>query len=121
MSTTTRISVKGSAQPAAAAADPNLEVAFYLDGPGYPADFVHPPGLVDNPFNPSTPGVTNLLSNQPQWLGARSLELSVDDFVFYHPWEGDGIRWLSKLEVFRGGIWIDQWTTFQPGTSASLG
>jgi D-serine deaminase-like pyridoxal phosphate-dependent protein len=107
--------------PAAAEADPNLEVAFYLDGAGYPADFVHPPGLVDNPFNPSTPGVTNLLSNQPQWLGARSLELSVDDFVFYHPWEGDGIRWLSKLEVFRGGTWIDQWTTFQPGTPAGLG
>lgn len=106
--------------PAGATTDPNLEVSFFLDGAGYPADFVYPPGLVVNPLNPSTPEVTNLLSNQPEWLGARSLELSVDDFVFYHPWEGDGIRWLSNLEVFRGGTWIDQWPTFQPGTSASL-
>jgi len=106
--------------PAAAQADPNLEVAFYLDGAGYPADYTYPPGLVDNPFNPSTPGVVNLLSNQPEWLGSRSLPVSVDDFVFYHPWEGDGIRWLSLLEVFRGDAWVDQWPTFQPGTSASL-
>jgi D-serine deaminase-like pyridoxal phosphate-dependent protein len=104
--------------PAAAASDPNLEVSFHLDGAGYPADYVHPAGLVENPFNPPTPGVVNLLSNQPEWLGSRDLPLEVDDFVFYHPWEGDGVRWLSLLEVFRGGTWVDQWPTFQPGTSA---
>jgi hypothetical protein len=39
----------------------------------------------------------------------------VGDFVFYHPWEGDGIRWLSRLDVFRNGELVDQWSTFQPG------
>lgn len=32
-----------------------------------------------------------------------------------HPWEGDGVRWLSRLDVFRGGELVDQWSTFDPG------
>jgi D-serine deaminase-like pyridoxal phosphate-dependent protein len=105
--------------PAAAEGDPNLQVSFYLVGGGFPADVVHPEGLVTNPLDPGPEGVNNLLSNQAQWLGSRLLPLEVDDFVFYHPWEGDGIRWLSRLEVFRGDTWIDQWPTFEPGIRAS--
>lgn len=99
--------------------NPDLEVSFYLVGGGFPADQVSPAGLVPNPIQPGTEGVNNLLSNQAQWLGSRDVPLEVGDFVFYHPWEGDGVRWLSRLDVFRGGELVDQWSTFQPGICAS--
>lgn len=58
--------------------------------------------------------MNNLLSNQAQWLGARQVPLDVGDFVFYHPWEGDGVRGLSRPDVFRAGELIEQWSNFQP-------
>ena len=101
--------------PGLAEDDPNLEVSFYLVGGGFPADVVHPEGLVPNEATSTSEGVNNLISNQAQWLGSREVPLEVGDFVFYHPWEGDGIRWLSRLDVFRQGELIDQWSTFEPG------
>lgn len=101
--------------PRLAEDDPNLEVSFYLVGGGFPADLIHPEGLVPNEVTSTTEGVNNLLSNQAQWLGSRQVPLEVGDFVFYHPWEGDGIRWLSRLDVFSQGELVDQWSTFQPG------
>jgi len=49
----------------------------------------------------------------------RQVPLSVGDFIFYHPWEGDGIRWLSRLDVMRNGELVDQWSTFEPGIRLS--
>lgn len=105
--------------PEMAQTDPNFEVSFYVIGGGFPAQQVSPTGLITNPLGPGSEGVNNLLSNQAQWLGSREVPLQVGDFVFYHPWEGDGIRWLSRLEVFRGGQLVDQWSTFQPGICAA--
>lgn len=101
--------------PAMAEGDPNLEVSFHVVGGGFPGEQVYPDGLVENTVIPGADGVNNLLSNQAEWLGSRQVPLEVGDFVFYHPWEGDGVRWLSRLDVFREGELIDQWSTFQPG------
>ncbi len=101
--------------PAMAEGDPNLEVSFHVVGGGFPGEQVYPDGLIENTVVPGADGVNNLLSNQAQWLGSRQVPLEVGDFVFYHPWEGDGMRWLSRLDVFRAGELIDQWSTFQPG------
>jgi D-serine deaminase-like pyridoxal phosphate-dependent protein len=101
--------------PAMAENDPNLEVSFHVVGGGFPGEQLFPGGLVDNPVNPGAEGVNNLLSNQAEWLGSRQVALELGDFVFYHPWEGDGVRWLSRLDVFRNGELVDQWQTFQPG------
>jgi D-serine deaminase-like pyridoxal phosphate-dependent protein len=105
--------------PAMAEDDPNLEVSFHLVAGGFPADLVSPRGLVGNPAIPGSGGVNNLLSNQAEWLGSRQVPLSVGDFIFYHPWEGDGIRWLSRLDVMRNGELVDQWSTFEPGIRLS--
>lgn len=101
--------------PAMAEGNPDLEVSFHVVAGGFPADPVFPNGLVQNPAIPGSEGVNNLLSNQAEWLGSRQVPLAIGDFIFYHPWEGDGIRWLSRLDVFRAGELIDQWSTFEPG------
>lgn len=104
--------------PRLAEDDANLEVSFHLVAGGFPGHVLHPAGLVENTAIPAAEGVSNLISNQAEWLGSRQLPFEVGDFVFYHPWEGDGVRWLSRLDVFRGGTMIDQWSTFQPGIRA---
>jgi len=109
--------------PRLAENNPDYEVQFVVVAGSFPGDQVYPEGLVVNPVTASAAGeednpiggVVNLLPNQAEWLGARTLPLQVGDFIFYHPWEGDGVRWLSRLDVFRGGELVDQWTTFQPG------
>jgi D-serine deaminase-like pyridoxal phosphate-dependent protein len=109
--------------PRLAEGNPDYEVQFIVVAGGFPGDQLYPEGLVVNPVTSSAAGeddsqgggVVNLLSNQAEWLGARAVPLGVGDFIFYHPWEGDGVRWLSRLDVFRGGELVDQWATFQPG------
>ena len=101
--------------PGLAGDDPNLEIAFYMVGGDFTAEQTFPEGLVKNSLNPGPDGVQNLLPNQAEWLGSREVPLDTGDFVFYHPWEGDGIRWLSRLDVFRNGALVDQWSTFEPG------
>ncbi len=110
--------------PKLAEQNPAYEVQFIVVAGGFPGDQLYPEGLVVNPVTSSAAdeedgkggGVVNLLSNQAEWLGARAVPLEVGDFIFYHPWEGDGVRWLSRLDIFRGGELVDQWGTFQPGT-----
>jgi D-serine deaminase-like pyridoxal phosphate-dependent protein len=105
--------------PRLAEDNPAYEVQFTMVAGGFPGDQLHPAGLVHNPVTSSaeeeTKGVVNMISNQAEWLGARATELEVGDFVFYHPWEGDGLSWLNRLDVFRGGELLEQWSTFQRG------
>ncbi len=106
--------------PRLAEENPAYEVQFVLVAGSFPGDVVYPEGLVPNPVTTSVEGeqmggVVNLLPNQAEWLGTRALPLEVGDFVFYHPWEGDAVRWLRRLDVFRDGELVDQWPTFQPG------
>lgn len=101
--------------PAMSQTNPALQVAFYQVAGGFPGERAFPDGLVPNPVMPGSGAVNNLLSNQAEWLGSREVALQVGDFIFYHAWEGDSVRWLSRLDVFRNGELVDQWNTFQPG------
>ena len=104
--------------PGLAETDPNYEVQYVVAAGSFPGEQRYPEGLMVNSLTSTTgdgKGVVNLLSNQAEWLGARSVPLEVGDFIFFHPWEGDGVRWLARLDVFRAGELVDQWPTFQPG------
>ena len=110
--------------PAMAETNPAFEVSFHMVGGGFPGPYVFPEGLVGNPATSGDGsgcgGVVNLLPNQGEWLGSREVPLQLGDFIFYYPVEGDGIRWLNQLEVFRNGKHIDQWSTFEPGIRSTL-
>lgn len=104
--------------PGVAADNENVEVAFYMTTGDFPGSRIYPDGLTQNldPSRPERPPrLVNMLPNQGRWWGPRRLRLDEGDFVFYQPWEADAIRWLDRLDVFRGTALIDQWETFQPG------
>ena len=104
--------------PGIARENQNVEVAFYMTTGDFPGTRIHPDVLTQNldPSRPERPPrLVNMLPNQGRWWGSRDLPLEVGDFIFYQPWEGDAIRWLNRLDVFRGAELIDQWETFQPG------
>ncbi len=106
--------------PGIAHGNRNVEVAFYMTTGDFPGSRIYPDGLTQN-LDPARaekpPRLVNLLPNQGRWWGSRDLPLEVGDFIFYQPWEADAIRWLNRLDVFRGAELIDQWETFQPGIS----
>lgn len=102
--------------PGLAAAQPDFEVWYVTVSGGFPGDRRYPRGLVPTPTSTADPTrIVNMLPNQGRWLGSREVPLDVGDFIFYQPWEGDAVRWLAYLDVFRGGQLLDQWPTFQPG------
>jgi D-serine deaminase-like pyridoxal phosphate-dependent protein len=102
--------------PGLAAAQPDFEVWYVMVSGGFPGDRRHPRGLVPSPTSSGDPSrIVNMLPNQGRWLGSREVPLNVGDFIFFQPWEGDAVRWLAYLDVFRGGRLLDQWQTFQPG------
>lgn len=102
--------------PALAAEQPNYEVWYGMVGGGFPGEQHHPKGLVTSPTSSGDPSrIVNMMPNQGRWLGARDVPLEVGDFIFYQPWEADAVRWLAYLDVFRGGLLMGQWPTFQPG------
>jgi D-serine deaminase-like pyridoxal phosphate-dependent protein len=92
--------------------DPNLAVNFFLLGGGWPADPVSPPGLVRHPIFDTGHGVANMLPNQPLLCGSTRVTLEEGDFVFFHPWEGDGIVAIARLHVVRDGRIVDVWQTY---------
>lgn len=102
--------------PALAAEQPDYEVWYGMVSGGFPGERHYPEGLVDSPTSSGGPTrIVNMMPNQGRWLGPRDLPLDVDDFIFYQPWEADAVRWLAYLDVFRGGLLVGQWATFQPG------
>ncbi len=106
--------------PNLADGSPDLEVSYFMVAGGFPGEQTFPDGLTSNWNTSSTDDeertrILNMLPNQGRWLGARQVPLEVGDFIFYQPWEGDAVRWLAYLDVFRGGELVDQWPTFQPG------
>lgn len=107
--------------PYLAQSNPSLETAYYMVGAGFPGELVHPAGLIVNPFMPEGDGVKNLMSNQQLRNGPADLPLEVGDFVFYHPWEGGGLAWLSMLEVLRDDTIIDRWPVFREGCVKGCG
>jgi len=39
----------------------------------------------------------------------------VNDFVFTHPWEGDGMLCFSRLLLYRNGKITGEWATYDGG------
>ena len=110
--------------PGLAQDHPEFEVSFFMTAGDFPGEQIFPEGLAPSPtaapaVEGQPRGVLNMLPNQGRWLGPRSMSLRVGDFLFYQPWEGDAIRWLKYLDVFRGSRMVDQWPTFQPGIRAN--
>ncbi|MBK8259438.1 MAG: alanine racemase [Polyangiaceae bacterium] len=106
--------------PILAQSDPTLEVAYFQVAGGFPGEIVYPSGLVSNPFIPSAQdGVQGLLPNQTLKNGSSDLPLGVGDFVFYHPWEGTSLGWLSHIEVFRDETIVNRWSTFREGCASN--
>lgn len=107
--------------PSLAESDPSLEAAYFMLAGGFPGDIVFPEGLVPSPLIPGGEGVENLLPNQVLRNGPRALSLGVGDFVFYYPWEGDALVWLSAAEIFRGDRLVDRFPTLRDGCLANCG
>ena len=104
-------------QPLLARFDPNMEVTFVLLGGGLPGDTIAPPGLQANPFlGGEVGGIRNLLSNQAILTGSRAVRADEGDFVFYHPWEGDGLVVLDRLWLVRSGRVVGWWPTYRGGS-----
>lgn len=102
--------------PKLALDDPDFEVWYGMVAGGFPGNLRYPQGLVNSPTSTGDPSrIVNMMPNQGRWLGARTLPLSLGDFIFYQPWEADAVRWLAYLDVFRGEQLLGQWPTFQPG------
>ncbi len=91
--------------------NPNLRVSYHLQRGGFPGKVIAPPGLVDNPLIRRSSGIRGLFCNQQLLCGSTSIRLEEGDFVFFHPWEADGLLWLDNIHVFRGSSLLDQWKT----------
>ena len=109
-----RVPFAGAVLPALAEWDATWQVACFLQGGDFPGALAFPERLARNPLAPGPDRVRNLLPNQSQWLAERGA-LEEGDLVFFHPGEGDGIRWLAGLDVFKGGRHRGRWPGFQPG------
>lgn len=107
--------------PYLAQTDPNLEISFHMVGGGFPGDVVFPEGLIVNPFMPESDGVKNLMTNQTMRNGSSDVPLGRGDFIFYHPWEGGALVWLSSMEVLKSDEITERWATFQEGCLKGCG
>lgn len=87
--------------------DPNRARTFFVYGGYWKARPVSPPGLVENP-------VFGRSSNQEMLNGARSVELEVDDYVFYRPTQSESVMLqFGDLALVRGGRIVDFWPVFE--------
>ena len=96
--------------------DPNLKVSYYLMGGGWAGEPVAPAGLKKNPFwDSSDKGIMNLLPNQSLLCSSDQNDLHVGDFVFYYPWEGDGMLAFKQVILVRQNKIIGRWETYRGG------
>lgn len=87
--------------------DPNRARTFFVYGGYWKARPVSPPGLAENP-------VFGRSSNQEMLNGARSVELEVDDYVFYRPTQSESVMLqFGDLALVRGGRIVDFWPVFE--------
>ncbi len=86
--------------------DPNSARTVFIYGGHWLADPVDPPGLSYN----KTFGRS---SNQEMLNGARSLDLSPDDTVFFRPHQSEAVfLQFGDIAVFDEGRIVDQWPVF---------
>jgi len=93
--------------------NPNNAVTFYVSGGGWSEKILAPKGVFINTLTASPPN-ENMLPIQSMLNGSRKVLLSVGDFVFYHPLQGDAIMQFNTIHVFRGGKIVAFWKSFIP-------
>lgn len=91
--------------------DTNTAVTFYVSGGGWSDRILAPPGVSVNALTASPPN-ENMLPNQSMLNGSRSVPISVGDFVFYHPLQGDALMQFDVIHVMRGGKIASLWKPF---------
>ncbi|CAF3596433.1 unnamed protein product [Rotaria socialis] len=96
--------------------DPNLKTSYFMLGGGWPGELVGPMGLKRNHWwDENDLGYTNQLPNQSILSGSDENTLNVSDFIFYHPWEGDGMLCFKKLVLYRQNSIVGEWDTYKGG------
>ncbi|CAF4555342.1 unnamed protein product [Rotaria socialis] len=96
--------------------DPNLKTSYFMLGGGWPGELVGPMGLKRNHWwDENDLGYTNQLPNQSILSGSDENTLNVSDFIFYHPWEGDGMLCFKKLVLYRQNSIAGEWDTYKGG------
>lgn len=96
--------------------DPNLQVSYFMLDGGWPGELVSPLGLKKNYWwDENKLGYSNLLPNQSILSSSNETNVNVDDFVFYHPWEGDGMLCFKKLVLYRQSGIVGESDTYQKG------
>ena len=96
--------------------NPNLKVSYFMLGGGWPGELAAPEGIQRNPFwDENDKGFSNMLPNQSTLSSSDENNLQVGDFVFTHPWEGDGMLVFGTLSLYRDGNIVGQWKTYKGG------
>ena len=96
--------------------NPNLRVSYYMLGGGWAGEPIAPTGLRKNPFwDSDDKNFMNQLPNQSLLCSSDQNNLHVGDFVFYQPWEGDGMIEFKNLLLVRQGRIVGQWETYRGG------
>lgn len=96
--------------------NPNIKVSYYMLGGGWAGEPVAPTGLRKNPFwDSDDKNFMNQLPNQALLSSSDQNNLHVGDFVFYQPWEGDGMLEFKNLLLFRQNKIIGEWETYRGG------
>lgn len=96
--------------------NPNLKVSYFMIGGGWPGEVVSPSGIQKNSFwDENDKGYSNLLPNQSILSSSDKSPIQVDDFIFTHPWEGDGMLCFSKVLLYRNSTIIGEWKTYNGG------
>ena len=96
--------------------NPNLKVSYFMLGGGWPGEVVSPTGLRRNYWwDGNNLGYTNLLPNQSILSSSDENNINIDDFVFYHAWEGDGMLCFTKILLYRQSGIVGQWETYNGG------
>ncbi len=96
--------------------NPNLRESYFLLGGGWAGDPIGPTGLRKNPFwDSDDKNFMNQLPNQALLCSSDQSNLQVGDFVFYQPWEGDGMLEFKQLVLLRQNKIIGEWETYRGG------
>ncbi|CAF1036763.1 unnamed protein product [Adineta steineri] len=83
-------------------------------GGGWPGELVSPVGLKRNHWwDGNNRGYTNLLPNQAIVSSSDKNNINVNDFIFYHPWEGDGMLCFKKIILYRQSSIAGEWDTYK--------
>lgn len=91
--------------------DPNNQYSFIIYGGGWAAQLVAPDGLQLQTLT-SDPPNQNLVPNQSTLNGSKSVQLEIDDYVFYQPEQSDAMFQFEDILIVHAGQIVDNWHVF---------